>query len=178
MLKAWTLKRSCFRKVRNFLSVMANIMLAIQLHPSDKNKALECTKRRFVGRFEGTENKPARAFGGQKCRHLALRWAAQIDEAAGYCLCHIESKVVIWVTHTPEEVKPLLYSTAKPGVNYVQGNFVYEWFGINWAKIFGGCTGGLRLTLMRSCRLWDLDASVRIVWQRLGNDLLDPVTHD
>ena len=115
------------------LSVMANIMLAIQLHSKEqKQSARERIKEALceVG-LEGTENKPVSEFsGGQKRRVALLRTLFAdadillfdeplkgLDEALKQQVIasvkpFIESKVVIWVTHTPEEVKLLGSYTA------------------------------------------------------------------
>jgi len=115
------------------LSVMANIMLAIQLHSKEqKQSARERIKEALceVG-LEGTENKPVSELsGGQKRRVALLRTLFAdadillfdeplkgLDEALKQQVIasvkpFIESKVVIWVTHTPEEVKLLGSYTA------------------------------------------------------------------
>mgnify|MGYP000910004040 CR=1 FL=1 len=110
------------------LSVMANIMLVLQLHSQEqKQSARERIKEALCGvGMEGTENKPiSELSGGQKRRVALLRTLfadAEIllfdeplkglDEALkqqiiAFVKPFIESKVVIWVTHTPEEVKLL-----------------------------------------------------------------------
>lgn len=115
------------------LSVMANIMLAIQLHPKEqKQSARERIKEALCGvGLEGTENKPVSELsGGQKRRVALLRTLFAdadillfdeplkgLDEALKQQVIasvkpFIESKVVIWVTHTPEEVKLLGSYTA------------------------------------------------------------------
>ena len=115
------------------LSVRANIMLAIQLH--SKEQKLSARKRITealcaVG-LEGTENKPVSELsGGQKRRVALLRTLFAnadillfdeplkgLDEALkqqviAFVKPFVESKVVIWVTHTPEEVKLLGSYTA------------------------------------------------------------------
>ena len=115
------------------LSVMANIMLAIQLHSKEqKQSARERIKEALceVG-LEGTENKSVSELsGGQKRRVALLRTLFAdadillfdeplkgLDEALKQQVIasvkpFIESKVVIWVTHTPEEVKLLGSYTA------------------------------------------------------------------
>ena len=115
------------------LSVMANIMLAIQLHSKEqKQSARERIKEALceVG-LEGTENKPVSELsGGQKRRVALLRTLFAdadillfdeplkgLDEALkqqviAFIKPFIELKVVIWVTHTPEEVKLLGSYTA------------------------------------------------------------------
>ena len=110
------------------LSVMANIMLVLQLHSQEqKQSARERIKEALCGvGMEGTENKSVSELsGGQKRRVALLRTLfadAEIllfdeplkglDEALkqqiiAFVKPFIESKVVIWVTHTPEEVKLL-----------------------------------------------------------------------
>ena len=115
------------------LSVMANIMLAIQLHSQEqKQSTREHIKEALceVG-LEGTENKPVSELsGGQKRRVALLRTLFAdadillfdeplkgLDESLkqqviAFVKPFIESKVVIWVTHTPEEVKLLGSYTA------------------------------------------------------------------
>ena len=115
------------------LSVRANIMLAIQLHSKEqKQSARERIKEALCGvGLEGTENKPVSELsGGQKRRVALLRTLFAdadillfdeplkgLDEALkqqviAFVKPFIESKVVIWVTHTPEEVKLLGSYTA------------------------------------------------------------------
>ena len=115
------------------LSVMANIMLVIQLHSKEqKLSARKRIKEALCGvGLEGTENKPiAELSGGQKRRVALLRTLFAdadillfdeplkgVDEALKQQVIasvkpFIESKVVIWVTHTPEEVKLLGSYTA------------------------------------------------------------------
>lgn len=115
------------------LSVMANIMLAIQLHSKEqKLSARKRIKEALCGvGLEGTENKPiSELSGGQKRRVALLRTLFAdadillfdeplkgLDEALKQQVIasvkpFIESKVVIWVTHTPEEVKLLGSYTA------------------------------------------------------------------
>ena len=115
------------------LSVMANIMLAIQLRSKEqKQSARERIKEALCGvGLEGTENKSVSELsGGQKRRVALLRTLFAdadillfdeplkgLDEALKQQLIasvkpFIESKVVIWVTHTPEEVKLLGSYTA------------------------------------------------------------------
>ena len=115
------------------LSVRANIMLAIQVHSQEqKQSTREHIKEALceVG-LEGTENKPVNELsGGQKRRVALLRTLFAdadillfdeplkgLDEALKQQVIasvkpFIESKVVIWVTHTPEEVKLLGSYTA------------------------------------------------------------------
>ena len=115
------------------LSVMANIMLAIQLHSKEqKQSARERIKEVLceVG-LEGTENKPVSELSGGQKRLVALLRTLfadadillfdeplkGLDEALKQQVIasvkpFIESKVVIWVTHTPEEVKLLGSYTA------------------------------------------------------------------
>ena len=115
------------------LSVRANIMLAIQHHSQEqKQSARERIQEALCGvGLEGTENKPVSELsGGQKRRVALLRTLFAdadillfdeplkgLDEALkqqviGFVKPFIESKVVIWVTHTPEEVKLLGSYTA------------------------------------------------------------------
>lgn len=115
------------------LSVRANIMLALQLHSQEQRQSTrEHIKEALcaVG-LEGTENKPVYELsGGQKRRVALLRTLFAdadillfdeplkgLDEALkqqviAFVKPFIESKVVIWVTHTPEEVKLLGSYTA------------------------------------------------------------------
>ena len=115
------------------LSVRANIMLAIQARSQEqKQKARErITEALCAVGLEGTENKPIfELSGGQKRRVALLRTLFAnadillfdeplkgLDEALkqqviGFVKPFIESKIVIWVTHTPEEVKLLGSYTA------------------------------------------------------------------
>lgn len=115
------------------LSVMANIMLAIQLHSKEQKQSVrERIKEALCGvGLEGTESKPVSELsGGQKRRVALLRTLFAdadillfdeplkgLDEALKQQVIasvkpFIESKVVIWVTHTPEEVKLLGSYTA------------------------------------------------------------------
>ena len=115
------------------LSVRANIMLAIQAHSKEqKQSARERIKEALCGvGLEGTENKSVSELsGGQKRRVALLRTLFAdadillfdeplkgLDEALKQQVIasvkpFIESKVVIWVTHTPEEVKLLGSYTA------------------------------------------------------------------
>lgn len=110
------------------LSVVANIMLALRAHTQEQNQcARERIKEALCGvGLEGTENKPVKELsGGQKRRVALLRSLFAdadiilldeplkgLDEALkqqviAFVKPFIESKVVIWVTHTPEEVKLL-----------------------------------------------------------------------
>ena len=115
------------------LSVRANIMLAIQARSQEqKQKARErITEALCAVGLEGTENKPVSELsGGQKRRVALLRTLFAdadillfdeplkgLDEALkqqviGSVKPFVESKIVIWVTHTPEEVKLLGSYTA------------------------------------------------------------------
>lgn len=115
------------------LSVMANIMLATQAHSQkQKQNARErITEALCAVGLEGTENKPVSELsGGQKRRVALLRTLFAnadillfdeplkgLDEALkqqviAFVKPFVESKVVIWVTHTPEEVKLLGSYTA------------------------------------------------------------------
>ena len=115
------------------LSVRANIMLAIQAHSQkQKQNARErITEALCAVGLEGTENKQVNELsGGQKRRVALLRTLFAdadillfdeplkgLDEALkqqviGFVRPFIESKIVIWVTHTPEEVKLLGSYTA------------------------------------------------------------------
>lgn len=115
------------------LSVRANIMLAIQAHSQkQKQNARErITEVLCAVGLEGTENKPVSELsGGQKRRVALLRTLFAnadillfdeplkgLDEALkqqviAFVKPFVESKVVIWVTHTPEEVKLLGSYTA------------------------------------------------------------------
>ena len=115
------------------LSVRANIMLAIQAHSQEqKQNARGRIKEALcaVG-LEGTENKTVfELSGGQKRRVALLRTLfADADillfdeplkgldetlkqQVIGFVKPFVESKIVIWVTHTPEEVKLLGSYTA------------------------------------------------------------------
>ena len=115
------------------LSVRANIMLAIQAHSQEQkqNARERITEALCAVGLEGTENKPVfELSGGQKRRVALLRTLFAdadillfdeplkgLDEALkqqviGFVRPFIESKIVIWVTHTPEEVKLLGSYTA------------------------------------------------------------------
>ena len=115
------------------LSVRANIMLAIQAHSQEQkqNARERITEALCAVGLEGTENKPVfELSGGQKRRVALLRTLFAgadillfdeplkgLDEALkqqviGFVKPFVESKVVIWVTHTPEEVKLLGSYTA------------------------------------------------------------------
>ena len=115
------------------LSVRANIMIAIQAHSQkQKQNARErITEALCAVGLEGTENKPVSELsGGQKRRVALLRTLFAnadillfdeplkgLDEALkqqviAFVKPFVESKVVIWVTHTPEEVKLLGSYTA------------------------------------------------------------------
>lgn len=110
------------------LSVVANIMLALPKYTQEqKQSARGCIKEALCGvGLKGTENKPVKELsGGQKRRVALLRTLFAdadimlldeplkgLDEALkqqviAFVKPFIESKVVIWVTHTPEEVKLL-----------------------------------------------------------------------
>ena len=115
------------------LSVRANIMLAIQAHSQEQkqNARERITEALCAVGLEGIENKPVfELSGGQKRRVALLRTLFAgadillfdeplkgLDEALkqqviGFVKPFVESKVVIWVTHTPEEVKLLGSYTA------------------------------------------------------------------
>ena len=115
------------------LSVRANIMLAIQAHSQEQkqNARERITEALCAVGLEGTENKPVSELsGGQKRRVALLRTLFAdadillfdeplkgLDEALkqqviGFVKPFVESKIVIWVTHTPEEVKLLGSYTA------------------------------------------------------------------
>ena len=115
------------------LSVRANIMLAIQAHSQEQkqNARERITEALCAVGLEGTENKPVfELSGGQKRRVALLRTLFAdadillfdeplkgLDEALkqqviGFVKPFVESKIVIWVTHTPEEVKLLGSYTA------------------------------------------------------------------
>jgi len=115
------------------LSVRANIMLAIQARSQEQkqNARERITEALCAVGLEGTENKPIfELSGGQKRRVALLRTLFAnadillfdeplkgLDEALkqqviGFVKPFIESKIVIWVTHTPEEVKLLGSYTA------------------------------------------------------------------
>ena len=115
------------------LSVRANIMLAIKAHSQEQkqNARERITEALCAVGLEGTENKPVSELsGGQKRRVALLRTLFAdadillfdeplkgLDEALkqqviGFVKPFVESKVVIWVTHTPEEVKLLGSYTA------------------------------------------------------------------
>lgn len=115
------------------LSVRANIMLAIQAHSQEQkqNARERITEALCAVGLEGTENKPVSELsGGQKRRVALLRTLFAgadillfdeplkgLDEALKQQVIasvkpFVESKIVIWVTHTPEEVKLLGSYTA------------------------------------------------------------------
>ena len=115
------------------LSVMANIALAAQEQSLDQKQALQkCIKEALCDvDLEGTESKPVHELsGGQKRRVALLRTLFAdadillfdeplkgLDEAlkqqvVAFVKPLIESKIVIWVTHTPDEVKLLGSYTA------------------------------------------------------------------
>ena len=115
------------------LSVRANIMLAIQAHSQEQkqNARERITEALCAVGLEGTENKPVfELSGGQKRRVALLRTLFAdadillfdeplkgLDEALkqqviAFVKPFVESKIVIWVTHTPEEVKLLGSYTA------------------------------------------------------------------
>ena len=115
------------------LSVRANIMLAIKAHSQEQkqNARERITEALGAVGLEGTENKPVSELsGGQKRRVALLRTLFAdadillfdeplkgLDEALkqqviGFVKPFVESKIVIWVTHTPEEVKLLGSYTA------------------------------------------------------------------
>ena len=115
------------------LSVRANIMLAIKAHSQEQkqNARERITEALCAVGLEGTENKPVSELsGGQKRRVALLRTLFAdadillfdeplkgLDEALkqqviGFVKPFVESKIVIWVTHTPEEVKLLGSYTA------------------------------------------------------------------
>lgn len=110
------------------LSVVANIMLALPEYTQEqKQSARERIKEALCGvGLEGIENKPVKELsGGQKRRVALLRTLfadadimlfdeplkglddALKQQVTAFVKPFIESKVVIWVTHTPEEVKLL-----------------------------------------------------------------------
>ena len=115
------------------LSVRANIMLAIQAHSQEQkqNARERITEALCAVGLEGTENKPVfELSGGQKRRVALLRTLfADADillfdeplkgldevlkqQVIAFVKPFVESKIVIWVTHTPEEVKLLGSYTA------------------------------------------------------------------
>ena len=115
------------------LSVRANIMLAIQAHSQEQkqNARERITEALCAVGLEGTENKPVfELSGGQKRRVALLRTlfaGADIllfdeplkgldevlkQQVIAFVKPFVESKIVIWVTHTPEEVKLLGSYTA------------------------------------------------------------------
>lgn len=109
------------------LSVVANIMLALPYTQEQKQSARGRIKEALCGvGLKGTENKPVKELsGGQKRRVALLRTLfadadimlfdeplkglddALKQQVIAFVKPFIESKVVIWVTHTPEEVKLL-----------------------------------------------------------------------
>lgn len=115
------------------LSVMANIALAAQEQSLEQKQALQkCIKEALCDvDLEGIESKPVHELsGGQKRRVALLRTLFAdadillfdeplkgLDEAlkqqvVAFVKPLIESKIVIWVTHTPDEVKLLGSYTA------------------------------------------------------------------
>ncbi len=154
---------------------------------TSKSKIQAYYRRHCAVGLEGAENKPVS--GGQETLHFAPLFANAdillfdeplkgLDEALkrSYCLCQtfVESKVVIWVTHTPEEVKLLGSYTA------------LRFIGVTT------CTSG-RLANQLFLNVWsgrwcanDKGLKASYAWMRMyvsrggsfGNDLLDPVTHE
>ncbi len=115
------------------LSVMANIALAAQEQSLEQKQALQkCIKEALCDvDLEGTESKPVHELsGGQKRRVALLRTLfADADillfdeplkgldevlkqQVIAFVKPLVESKIVIWVTHTPDEVKLLGSYTA------------------------------------------------------------------
>lgn len=115
------------------LSVRTNIMLAIQARSQEQkqNARERITEALCAVGLEGTENKTVfELSGGQKRRVALLRTLfADADillfdeplkgldetlkqQVIGFVKPFVESKIVIWVTHTPEEVKLLGSYTA------------------------------------------------------------------
>lgn len=115
------------------LSVMANIALAAQVQSFEQKQTLQNRIKEALCDvdLEGTESKPVHELsGGQKRRVALLRTLFAdadillfdeplkgLDEAlkqqvVAFVKPLIESKIVIWVTHTPDEVKLLGSYTA------------------------------------------------------------------
>lgn len=115
------------------LSVMANIALAAQEQSLEQKQALQkCIKEALCDvDLEGIESKPVHELsGGQKRRVALLRTLfADADillfdeplkgldevlkqQVIAFVKPLVESKIVIWVTHTPDEVKLLGSYTA------------------------------------------------------------------
>ena len=115
------------------LSVMANIALAAQEQSLEQKQALQkCIKEALCDvDLEGTESKLVHELSGGQKRRVALLRALfadadillfdeplkGLDEALkqqviAFVKPLIESKIVIWVTHTPDEVKLLGSYTA------------------------------------------------------------------
>ena len=115
------------------LSVMANIVLAAQEQSLEQKQALQkCIKEALYDvDLEGTESKPVHELSGGQKRRVALLRALfadadillfdeplkGLDEALkqqviAFVKPLVESKIVIWVTHTPDEVKLLGSYTA------------------------------------------------------------------
>ena len=115
------------------LSVMANIALAAQEQSLEQKQALQkCIKEALCDvDLEGTESKLVHELSGGQKRRVALLRALfadadillfdeplkGLDEALkqqviAFVKPLVESKIVIWVTHTPDEVKLLGSYTA------------------------------------------------------------------
>ena len=115
------------------LSVMANIALAVQEQSLEQKQALQkCIKEALCDvDLEGTESKPVHELSGGQKRRVALLRALFADadillfdeplkgldevlkqQVIAFVKPLIESKIVIWVTHTPDEVKLLGSYTA------------------------------------------------------------------
>ena len=110
------------------LSVVANIMLALPEYTQEQKQSARGRIKEALCKvgLEGAENKPVKELsGGQKRRVALLRTLfadadimlfdepfkglddALKQQVIAFVKPFIESKVVIWVTHTPEEVKLL-----------------------------------------------------------------------
>ena len=115
------------------LSVMANIALAVQEQSLEQKQALQkCIKEALCDvDLEGTESKPVHELSGGQKRRVALLRALFADadillfdeplkgldevlkqQVIAFVKPLIESKIVIWVTHPPDEVKLLGSYTA------------------------------------------------------------------
>jgi ABC transporter related len=115
------------------LSVMANIALAAQVQSFEQKQTLQDRIKKALCDvdLEGTESKPVHELsGGQKRRVALLRTLfADADillfdeplkgldevlkqQVIAFVKPLVESKIVIWVTHTPDEVKLLGSYTA------------------------------------------------------------------
>lgn len=115
------------------LSVMANIALAVQVQSFEQKQTLQNRIKEALCSvsLEGIESKPVHELSGGQKRRVALLRALFADadillfdeplkgldevlkqQVIAFVKPLIESKIVIWVTHTPDEVKLLGSYTA------------------------------------------------------------------